>query len=610
MQLKNFVQFWRGRRPDLLAEAYLKRWGALVVAMVAVVYYAQYYRSGLNLGGEGGTAAVIAMRLMEGERPIVDTFLGYNVMWFYPVAWLFDLTGPNYIALRVFFFAICTVTGVLAFFVVRRVTDSGWFAVLTALGPVVIPGMLFRNYMGFLAVLNMLVLLHAYVFEQKTVVRQRLWMAAAGLALGLTFLVRIDIAAFFTVILLGLIALYPFGKRGEFLPRLRQACWGAALAVAMFFVTHAPFYVDAVRRGYAGAFTEQYTGWIHLVRYLAMQELAKKPEPSPPPDAAQEASTPSPVVSQAAPEVPVQAPPPESAPARDMESEDYLQKKSLRDSFSEGSFYDRAFVFITYLPIAVSLLIVVPGAMVFLTALARGDFAMRTHALALLITTGSALVLFPQYFFFRPDTPHLSEFMAPFLIAMMCAMWVAVRAVGKSRVAAVWCGVLVLFCAADIGLYFYHSFPKESAGTIAARRKRKFELVAENGVRVKLKRQEWEELKPLCELVKKHSKPGDYLVTYPYSPTVNFMTDRPSFEYNLYVDNAHNVSRFHEETMREFEKYRPAVVVIDNRPINQTEDSRFKNWAATTYQWIGKNYRYAGTFRRQEVYLRPDLYTP
>jgi len=316
MQLENFFQFFKARRPDVKAEAFLKRWGALGVAVFAVIYYARYFRSGLNLGGEGGTVAVVAMRLMEGQRPIVDTFLGYNVMWFYPVAWLFELTGPNYIALRIFFFAICTITGVLAFFVVRRVTGSGWFATLAALGPVLIPGMLFRNYMGFLAVLNMLMLLQAYVFEQRTPWRQRLWMAGAGAALGLTFLVRIDLGTFFTVITLGLVVLYPWGKRGEFGFRLRQAVWGLGLAVVMFFATHAPFYRDAVRRGYDEAFVSQYTGWINLVRYLASLELAKKPEPPPAP-LVEKAQVPVPVVTpvvEVQPETSVQPSAPAATP--------------------------------------------------------------------------------------------------------------------------------------------------------------------------------------------------------------------------------------------------------------------------------------------------------
>ena len=209
-----FLGRWSPRKTDFWVrlESALKRWGALVVAVFAIIYYSLYYRSGLNFSGEGGTVALVAMRLLEGQRPIVDTFLGYNVMWFYPVAWLFQLVGPDYTALRIYFFGLCTITGVLAFFIVRRVTGSGWFSILAALGPVLIPGMIFRNYMAFLAMLNMLVLLQAYVFEQPSKFRQILWMIAAGISLGLTFLMRIDLGTFFTLISAGLIVLFPFSR--------------------------------------------------------------------------------------------------------------------------------------------------------------------------------------------------------------------------------------------------------------------------------------------------------------------------------------------------------------------------------------------------------------
>lgn len=606
MQLEKIAQFWKSRQPHLQVEKFLERWGAIVVALFAVIYYARYYRSGLNLGGEGGTVAVVAMRLMEGQRPIVDTFLGYNVMWFFPVAWLFELTGPNYIALRLFFFVLCTITGVTAFFIVRRVTGSGWFATLVALGPVLIPGMIFRNYMGFLAVLNMLMLLQAYVFEQRTSRRQWVWIAGAGAALGLTYLVRIDLGAFFTAITLGLIVLQCFGPRREIGARAKRAAGALGVTVVMFGATHAPFYIDAQNRGYGKAFTDQYTGWIGLVRYLAVEQFKKTepPQAAPPKkDAvAVPAAEPKPAASP--------APKTEKDETKDIDKEDYLQKRSFADFLKAKTFYDQAFVLITYLPILVGVIIVLPAGLLFFFALARGDTSLRTDLLAVLITTGSALTLFPQYFFFRPDTPHLSEFMVPFQIAMACTMWIVVRRWWGKGLASAFCILVVTVCVVDLGLYFYHTYPKESAGTIAARWKRKTELVAENGVRVFLKSKEQQELQPLCDLIKKHTKPGDYLVCYPYSPTVNFMTDRPSFEHNIYVDNAFNVSQFHQETLREVAKYNPAAIVIDNRAINGTEESRFYNWAGKTYQWIKENYRYAGTFKRQEVYLRPDLYNP
>ena len=64
------------------------------------IYYSLLLPQRPQFSGEGGTVAIVALRLLEGQRPIVDTFLGYNVMWFYPVAWLFKLTGPDYTALQ------------------------------------------------------------------------------------------------------------------------------------------------------------------------------------------------------------------------------------------------------------------------------------------------------------------------------------------------------------------------------------------------------------------------------------------------------------------------------------------------------------------------------
>ena len=606
-------------------EAFLKSWGGLCVAIFACFYYASYYRSGLNLGGEGGTVAVIAMRLMEGQRPIVDTFLGYNVMWFYPVAWLFELTGPNYIALRIYFFVLCTLTGVLAFYIVRRVSGRGWFATLVALGPVLIPGMMFRNYMGFLAMLNMFVLLEAFVYEQPNRAVRAAWIAAAGAALALTFLIRIDLGAFFCAILLGLLILFPLTGFGGWRRRLGCAAAGLLLIAVVFSGLHAPFVLDAQRRGFGSEFIAQYTGWINMVRYLAQEKLAALRPASPPPpvrasNSLSPAATPQPVFLSPNPSA---TPPPftlqtrlhgvtlkpRPAPAeRDLGTEEFLAKRSLGNVLAAGTLTERIFALVTYLPILVAVLIVLPMSGVFLMALARLDPALGKQSLAALVCAGSALTLFPQFFYFRPDTPHLSEFMVPFMVATACAAWVACMWARKGFPAKLFAVAVTATVAALWALYFSHAFPKDSAGTIAARWRRTHEFAGANGVRVRLKRPEQEALQGLYKVLSTHTKPGDYVVCYPYSPTVNFLADRPSYEHNLYIDNAHNISQFHGDTLAEISKFRPAAIVVDNRKINQTEESRFSNWAATTYEWIREHYRHAGTFRRQEVYLRPDLY--
>src|SRR6476620_1043891 len=367
----------RARTAGLRLESILRRWGAVVVAVLAIVYYSLYYRSGLNFSGEGGTVAIVAMRLLEGQRPIVDTFLGYNVMWFYPVSWLFKLTGPDYTALRIFFFSLCTLTGVLAFLVVRRVSGNGCYSVLIALGPVLIPGMLFRNYMAFIVMLNMLVLLEAWVFEQSKRLRQICWMTAAGAVLGLTYLLRIDLGAFFTAMTAGLFVLYPFGQKEGFARRLRLAAGGAMVTAMMFCATHAPIYFDAVRRGYADAFVAQYASWLGMVRYLASQEMAKQlPSPKP-------ASAVAEPDSPAEERIPVESKPRN----RDVDSNGYLQKRSVTDVFGAATLYDRAFALATYLPVLAALLIVIAAGILLIGSLLRSNFPLRTDCLALLVST-------------------------------------------------------------------------------------------------------------------------------------------------------------------------------------------------------------------------------
>ena len=105
----------------------------------------------------------------------------------------------------------------------------------------------------------------------------------------------------------------------------------------------------------------------------------------------------------------------------------------------------------------------------------------------------------------------------------------------------------------------------------------------------------------------RHSEPGDWLVTYPYVPVLNILAERPSYQRKLYVDNATESPNFPYLAIAEFDQKRPAVVVINNRDINKTEFSRFKNWATPFYDHIAVNYVLAGTYLKEiEVFVRPD----
>lgn len=576
-------------------DGWVARYGGWAVLIFAFLYYSQYYRSGLNLAGEGGTVAMQALRLMEGQRPIVDTFLGYNVMWFYPVVWLFKVIGPNYIALRIYFFCICTAGALLGFFTLRRATGSGTLSFALAAVLVLIPGMLFRNYMPFLGLLNMFVLLQAYVFSPKATKERLIWMAAAGAVVGLTFLFRIDLGLFYSLILAGSALIYPFGVRGKFKERLVEAGAGLVLAAVMIGAVHAPVYLDARARGFGESFLGQYTGWTQYMRGALKNQL-KTPAVEKTPAAT--VATPAPVPNKDSADESAQ----NSAP-----DQNGLQRLPLSAFWLPG-LSQKAYVLLTYLPILLALLILAAAGGTLIYALVRGEERVREPALIVLTSLGCALALFPQFFFFRPDTPHLSEFMAPFLVALGCAGWFAARVASRvsflaARGAA---ALLVLLCGLEIVLYMAHALPKESAGTIAAARKRHAEFVGQNGVRVLLKGREQQEDQAIYDAVVKYSGPEDYVVCYPYAPTINFMTNRRSYEYNVYVDNATASRRFAQEFQAKIAQYKPAVVLIDNRDINKSDSSRFAVWAAPSYEYLRQNYQLVGTFHRQEIYVRPD----
>jgi hypothetical protein len=253
-----------------------------------------------------------------------------------------------------------------------------------------------------------------------------------------------------------------------------------------------------------------------------------------------------------------------------------------------------------------------------LAALIRRDPDAKERLLYPLTVLGCALALFPQFFFFRPDTPHLSEMMVPFLAALALFVWLAGRLTMprllKAPAARYSAAAFAALCVAAGVIYFSHAFPKESSGSIAAKKKASHAFRALNGVNVNVRDREAVWLPKLRDAVLRHSSPGEYVLCLPYSPTINFMTDRPSPLHNLYVDNSTAGQEFAKSFQKLMSESSPAVVIIDQRPINRSEFSRFRNWAPEPYQWLRENYVFFGRYFRNEVFVRkdkaPDPVTP
>jgi hypothetical protein len=580
------------------------------LAGFALFYYSLYANAGLNLGGEGGTAGVVAMRLMAGQRPIVDTFLGYNVMWFFPVAGLFELTGPDYLALRWYFFAFCTVSGLLTYFVVHGYTRNAWYSAVPAVMAILVPGMIFRNYMPFLGVLNALLLTRAFVMRRESRRKTLAWMLAAGAGLGLTFLFRIDIGIFCTLIFCGLAILYPFGERGEFFRRGQLALAGAAGGFLLAFAVHLPALNDAKARSYDQAFLGQYTAWLGMICGEFRQQMAdleKNHSPALQAQPAQPAEA-LPSAKETTAPMPAAAKPGEKPHANSWEDRGALSRPPLADALRGKNWAARSFVLSAYLPLLISAVAILAGGIGLLGALVRCDPAGKERALYPLAVLGCALTLLPQFLFFRPDTPHLSEMMVPFLAALALLMWASARRALRAErpLARVASWSFAALCLASAAIYFSHAYPKESSGSIAAKKKAAHEFRALNGVRVKVSDRDAAWLPGLRDAVLQHSSPGEYVLCLPYSPTINFMTDRPSPLYNLYVDNSTAGQEFEKIFLKLMADTSPPVVVIDQRAINRSEYSRFRNWAPEPYRWLRENYVFFGRYFRSEVFVRKD----
>ena len=585
------------------AEAFLQRWGFALLVLFAFLYYGAYCNTGLVLSGEGGSNALLASRILEGWRPIVDMFVGYNLLWFYPIAGLFKITGPHMLAMQIFFMSLSLITGALGFHLVKKTTGQAWLALLAGGLMILMPGAMFRNYMGFIGTLASFALVFGYVVPASTHLRQCLWMAFCGAALSVCFLIRIEPSLLIAVIWIGLVILYPIGIRGAFVRRLKVVVIGTILALVAFAAVHAPFVVHAHQRGFGREFLNQYVQFFGLFQWELKKEIQKArgavhlefahPEGS----ATLKAGLPLPVATV-------------TVVSQDSESAGRDGRRGRPDLNElikwKGSPF---FTLSIYLPVLASVASALAGTLLFLFGIARGHERGRFFGLLLLTTTGTALSLFPQYFFFRPDSVHLAEFMVPFYPALACAAfagwWIFQNF--RTHTARVIGLVLPILCGLQVIVAFNSLYGREGSGSIRLARGRTAMFHAPGGIDFRVKPAELRDWEGLRDALLRHSQPGDFLITYPYVPLLNIMAQRPSYQFKLYVDNATESANFSAHAIADFEKNKPALVVINNRDINKTEISRFKNWAAPFYQHIANQYVFEGTyFGRIEVFVRPD----
>lgn len=583
-------------------ESFLQRHGVLVIAAFALIYYALYYNAHITLTGEAGSNVLIAQRIQEGWRPMKDMFIGYNLMWFYPLSWIFEFTGPHLLASRIYFLVLCGVSAVLGFLVVRRATGHATLATLVGGLMALMPGAMYRNNIGFVGCLASFALIYGYIVPHRSRLSSILWMGFAGGAMSLCFLIRIEPSLLTTVVWIGLVALYPFADRGGILQRSVTALAGTMLAIFMFAALHAPFVVHAYRSGFGPEFIGQYSQFVNLLGWELQKEIRKIPLAPENKPASQTVPNALSTSMQLVDPVPAVKP---SKNSQDEANEGRRQRPPITESFQNGRI--SYFPLSIYFPVFTSLTLVLAGGLFLLGGAIAGNPDQRRTGLSILATTGCALSLFPQYFFFRPDSVHLAEFMVPFYPALGCAAAAGISLTKKTRWLAFCGAAFLLIFVLQVVVSFNALFGREGSGSIRIARGKSELFEASGGIRFRVKPEELEDWQGLRNILSSSLREGDYLVTYPYVPLLNVMAEAPSYQFKLYVDNATESLDFSEKTVRELREKKPAVVVVNNRDINKTEFSRFKNWAAPVHGFLSTEYILAGTyFTRIDVFVRPD----
>lgn len=571
----------------------------LLLLLAGLIYWGLYLRYWFNTHDEGGTAALTAMRMMNGERPIADVALGYNVMWFYPVVWLFKITGVHYVKMRVYFFALSAVTALAGWALVRRVTGRSWLAFAVGLLLVVFPGSQFKNYIPLLGMLNTLCLVVAFGRENLTRPQLRRDCLIGGSILALTYLIRIDLALFFTFLWIGMLTIQLFDSRQGFREKTLRWCLGLALLLTTTFLWQVPVYCVARAHGFEQGFVEQYKNCGQMIFGGAASRFQSAFLGNKPPAIASDAALPAPLPEGAKPA---------AMGTQNPGKKTILPRSGLSDFQPSVNMDKSVLVVLTYLPLIGFGLFLGFALIGVGSEFWAGKFTTHSPAALLGLVAAGSLTTFPQFFFFRPDRPHLSEFMVGFIALLGCGTYLLYdasrRRAGIGKVAGC---LVVALCLVHLGIYGWFALDHPSAGTIAARYKRKSFFNGENGVQVYASKKEGVFLRNITDAIQRCAKPGEFVVCYPYQPGYNLMTNRPTYERDIYIDNATHPPGWQKKAIAAFAQRQPAVVVIDDRAINGTENSRFSNWAPLVHQFLKTNYHLHGTFGLSEVYSRNPI---
>jgi len=157
----------------------------ILIVIFSGIYFSAFYDVGINVVDEGYLLSP-TLRVMQGDIPHKDFVHFYPPGRFYLAGFLFSLFGKNILVIRILFVVVITGSGLLSYFIMKRLTPL-WIAVVPSVLIITAPGPLHKSMFTFFTLLLL------YLFVRLTPpVPKRAWFFF-GLACGAAFYFRQDI---------------------------------------------------------------------------------------------------------------------------------------------------------------------------------------------------------------------------------------------------------------------------------------------------------------------------------------------------------------------------------------------------------------------------------
>ncbi|WGD30041.1 hypothetical protein AncyloWKF20_20195 [Ancylobacter sp. WKF20] len=552
-----------------LTEGSIRAIGFLFICAFAAAYYSQYIFHYLNIADDGNYVQVIK-ELMSGTPP-GDIWYIYGLFWYKIGEFLTALFGPAFLIGQVVFFAFMALTAAFVFAGVHRITHNGMLATLAGLLAALVPNFPPAAFYGFCTLINFYTLTGMALRWRRLSGRE---VAPAAAALAITFLMRADFGYAFSLPFLGLLVLTGFVQGGWRLLRL------AAIAVITMALVVLPFAVVAAQGGYLGLVVDDVLSYSRTIAQLLFRSSTATPV-----DVPEGAGT-------------------------------LLQRPPVATIW-EGSWEAAGYAFAVYAPVvglaAFALVQVGRAAALALASPARA-FDHLVLAAALFVVP---LASFPHYMLFRPDLPHVANFMPGYIALMAIFAWqvsggdiLTGQRYGRAR--RLWLRLIGWLFALVIGasLALYGAIGLILPGTGAITRSygadQPFQIAT--GETRYVTPADKALLSQVKALVEAHSAPGERIVCLPFCPGIAFISDRRMLLREFYADDSFLLTDpgWIDRTIAKTLSARTPVVVVYDWAVNATDISRVPVWAKRYLDaLLAAGYR-AITVDNVTVYVRPE----